>query len=82
MLVWEPPRRLAYLWHLRGDRADATEVEISFLPRGDDATEVRIDHRGWERLGTRGEAWRERNRAGWDTLFPWFVNACEGAANA
>jgi uncharacterized protein YndB with AHSA1/START domain len=26
--VWEPPTRLAYLWHLRRDGADATEVEI------------------------------------------------------
>src|ERR671926_95471 len=30
VLDWEPPRRLTYLWHLRFDRADATEVEISF----------------------------------------------------
>src|SRR5438132_1124532 len=28
--VWEPPRRLGYLWHIRADRADATEVEITF----------------------------------------------------
>src|SRR3954469_19561455 len=32
VLVWEPPHRLAYLWHLRFDRADATEVEITFAP--------------------------------------------------
>ena len=34
VLVWEPPRRLVYLWHLRADRADATEVEIVFTPDG------------------------------------------------
>jgi hypothetical protein len=28
--VWEPPRRLGYLWHIRTDRTDATEVEISY----------------------------------------------------
>ena len=28
--VWSPPWRLVYLWHLRRDRADATEVEIRF----------------------------------------------------
>ena len=78
VLVWEPPRRLAYLWHLRADRADATEVEIVFVPDGDGATEVRIDHRGWERLGTRGDAWRDRNRRGWETLLPWYVDICEG----
>src|ERR1044071_6958719 len=34
VLEWEPPRRLVYLWHLRADRADATEVEIVFTPDG------------------------------------------------
>jgi uncharacterized protein YndB with AHSA1/START domain len=82
VLVWEPPRRLAYLWHLRTDRADATEVEITFVPDGDGATEVRIDHRGWERLGARGDAWRERNRRGWDTLLPWYIDICEGDSHA
>ena len=50
VLAWEPPRRLAYLWHLGTDRGRATEVDISFA--GDaDATTVTIVHRGWERLG-------------------------------
>jgi uncharacterized protein YndB with AHSA1/START domain len=81
VLVWEPPRRLVYLWHLRTDRADATEVEITFAPDGDSATEVRIDHRGWDRLGGRADAWRDRNRRGWETLLPWYVDFCEGATN-
>ena len=33
VLEWDPPRRLAYRWHLRQDREDATRVEISFAPR-------------------------------------------------
>jgi len=73
--VWEPPTRLGYLWHLRRDRADATEVEIRFLPSGADATRVEIEHRGWERLGDQGQAWRDANRAGWDGLLPHFVAA-------
>ena len=32
IVAWEPPRRLVYVWHLRFDRADATEVEITFAP--------------------------------------------------
>ncbi len=50
VLVWEPPHRLAYLWHLRFDRRDATEVEITFTDEHG-ATTVNIVHRGWERLG-------------------------------
>jgi uncharacterized protein YndB with AHSA1/START domain len=50
VLAWEPPGRLAYLWHLGTDRGRATEVDISFT--GDAAaTTVTIVHRGWERLG-------------------------------
>jgi uncharacterized protein YndB with AHSA1/START domain len=73
--TWEPPRRLGYLWHLRRDRADATEVEIRFIDRGDSTTRVEIEHRGWERLGADGESWRERNHAGWATLLPHFLAA-------
>ena len=71
--VWEPPHRLGYLWHLRRDRADATDVEITFVER-DGSTLVEIEHRGWERLGTDGPVWRERNRDGWSTLLPHFVH--------
>ena len=74
--LWEPPTRLGYLWHLRRDRADATEVEIRFLPRSG-GTRVEIEHRGWERLGAEGETWRDRNRGGWATLLPHYVAAVE-----
>jgi uncharacterized protein YndB with AHSA1/START domain len=72
--IWEPPTRLGYTWHLNRDRADATEVEIRFIPRGASTT-VEIEHRGWERLGAEGEDWRDRNRAGWATLLPHYVVA-------
>ena len=75
--AWEPPRRLAYLWHLRFDRSDATEVEITFE---DDAagagTAVTIVHRGWERLGAEGPGRRERNARGWAGLLPHFEQVC------
>ena len=75
--VWEPPRRLGYLWHLRRDRADATEVEIRFVAAGE-GTQVEIEHRGWEALGAEAETWRDRNHGGWATLLPWYVAAAEG----
>ena len=77
VLEWDPPRRLAYRWHLRQDREDATHVDVSFAPTGD-GTEVTIVHSGWERLGMRGEGLRERNRRGWGGLLPHHVSACTG----
>jgi uncharacterized protein YndB with AHSA1/START domain len=75
VLAWEPPHRLVYLWHLRFDRADATEVEITFGAAGD-GTAVRIVHRGWERLGARGPERRERNRRGWEGVLERYRVAC------
>lgn len=34
-MVWEPPLRLAFSWHLRAERADATDVSITFVDGGD-----------------------------------------------
>lgn len=73
--AWEPPRRLAYLWHIRRDRAHATDVEITFVDRGDGTTRVEIVHSGWERLGTEGPTWRDANRGGWAGLLPAFLAA-------
>jgi len=77
--VWEPPRRLVYLWHMRADRSDATEVEITFVDQGDATTRVDIEHRGWERLGARGPNWRDANQSGWNGLLPYFMTACSGS---
>jgi hypothetical protein len=53
---WKPPARLAYLWHIYGEREDATTVTIV--------------HRGWERLGARGEELRRGNRQGGTACSP------------
>jgi hypothetical protein len=75
--IWEPPGRFGYLWHLRRDRADATEVEIRFVDAGDGTTRIEIEHRGWEALGADAQTWRDRNHGGWATLLPRFVTAAE-----
>ena len=71
--AWEPPHRLVYQWHINADRSDATEVEITFTDQPDGATQVEIEHRGWERLGAAGAIRRDRNRAGWDAVLPHFT---------
>ena len=73
--AWEPPTRFGYLWHLRRDRSDATDVEIRFVPLGADRTTVEIVHSGWERLGADGRDWRDRNMGGWQSLLPHYLEA-------
>ena len=75
MLAWEPPHRLACLWHLRRDRADATEVEVTFAP-DERGTAVTIVHRGWQRLDAKGPERRERNARGRAGLLPHYRAAC------
>lgn len=79
ILVWEPPRRFVYSWFLRRTPAEATEVEIRFIATGSDATRIEIEHRGWERLGSEGPSWRDRNRGGWDSLLPHYLAAVSAA---
>ena len=73
--AWEPPSRIAYLWHLRQDRDDATEVQITFAPARPTGTRMSIEHRGWERLGAGGADQRKRNEHGWAHLLPHFKAA-------
>jgi hypothetical protein len=75
--LWDPPTQLAYLWHLGADPTAATEVEIRFVAQGAATTRIEIEHRGWERLGEAAGQWRDRNRAGWDTLLPHFLAVIE-----
>jgi uncharacterized protein YndB with AHSA1/START domain len=79
VVVWEPPSRLVYSWHLRRSPEEATEVEIMFRAVGDAATRVEIEHRGWERLGAEGQTWRDRNAGGWATLLPHYERAVQTA---
>lgn len=55
VLTWEPPARVVLTWQVSAtwtyDPALATELEIRFTPVGDDATEVRLEHRGLEQYG-------------------------------
>ena len=74
ILEWEPPRRLAYRWHLRQSPAAATRVEISFAAASG-GTAVTIVHSDWHHL-----AQRERNERGWGGLVPRFRAAAEAGA--
>lgn len=74
--VWEPPHRVAYVWHLFFDPAEATEVDVTFHTV-DGGTEVRIEQRGFERLGEAGVLRRSNTDRAWNTITALFIEACE-----
>lgn len=75
VLDWEPPGRLRYLWHLFFDPSEATEVELTFtaVPAG---TAVRLEQRGWDKLGDAAPPRRERTGQVWGTLTGEYARAC------
>lgn len=75
VLVWDPPRRLTYLWHIYGAREEATEVDVEFAPDGD-GTAVTLTHTGWERLSATRPDLRDRNESAWSRVLPHFAGAC------
>ena len=59
ILVWEPPKRLDYLWHLFFDRSEATEITVTFTEI-EHGSRVRLVQTGFEKLGD--EIGTERRR--------------------
>ena len=59
VIDWSPPTRVRYLWHLFFQRSEATEIDVTFTAQGD-GTRVRLEQRGWERLGAAGPPRRIR----------------------
>ena len=75
LLDWEPPNRLRLRWHLFFDPSEATEVEITFRAGGG-GTVVRLEQRGWDRLGEAGRPRRERTGQVWAMLAERYTAAC------
>jgi uncharacterized protein YndB with AHSA1/START domain len=76
VLEWDPPNRLRYLWHLFFDPSEATEVEVTFNEAGE-GTVVRLEQRGWDRLGEAGPPRRTKTEQVWTLIGTRFVEACE-----
>lgn len=69
VLAWEPPHRLLLAWRLNAQLAYdpnfETEVEITFKDTGTGTTEVRLEHRNFERFGQDAENIRAMLDSGW-----------------
>jgi uncharacterized protein YndB with AHSA1/START domain len=82
ILVWEPPHRFVMSWDINGnwkpDASVSSEVEVRFLPDGENATRVELEHRKFEQMG--GEAGAKMRKdvdGGWPALLERFKQAAE-----
>ena len=78
--VCEPPRRLVFSWVLEAP-ADATEVEIVFEAKGENACAMRLVHRGWE-THSKGEDIRNAYDNGWVGVVDRFAAGATQAGSA
>jgi hypothetical protein len=66
--IWEPPGRFAVSWKVNPEALAATAWEVRFIPDGDDATRVELDHRGWDALGEAADESFANYETGWDLV--------------
>jgi uncharacterized protein YndB with AHSA1/START domain len=65
ILAFEPPARLVFAWlisarwDIEDDPANASEVEIRFVPEAEDRTRVVLEHRHLDRHGAGWESVRD-----------------------
>jgi uncharacterized protein YndB with AHSA1/START domain len=64
--AWEPPRRVAYTWHLHRAVDTAQQVEVRFTEAGGGMTLVELTHSGWEKLGEQAKTTRDNYNRGWE----------------
>ena len=74
VLAYEPPTRVVFSWdinlrwQLETDLEKTSEIEVRFIPEGDDRTRVELEHRN---LDLHGDGWENMRGAvaspgGWD----------------
>jgi uncharacterized protein YndB with AHSA1/START domain len=66
--LWEPPRRVRFLWHPSRPRENHQDVELTFTPNGG-GTRVELVSWGWERWGKGAKGARRGYRMGWGYVF-------------
>jgi uncharacterized protein YndB with AHSA1/START domain len=68
VLVWQPPKRVAFSFHPGRDDKEAQTVEVTFsaAPEG---TIVVLTHSGWEKLTANARQARDSYSQGWEGVF-------------
>ncbi len=58
VLIWNPPRHMAYSWYLGSSAEQSTHVDVRFSATAEGFTRLDITHRGPELIG---ELWARTN---------------------
>jgi uncharacterized protein YndB with AHSA1/START domain len=74
VVAFESPVRIVLAWKPNDRPEPPTEVEILFEADGD-GTVVKLEQRGWKKLGARAAAAREGYDGGWELPLERFVAA-------
>ena len=82
IVAWEPPQRFVMTWDINSqwqpDSTVSSEVEVSFIAEGANATRVELEHRKFEQLGAEpGEKMRKDVNGGWPGLLERFKSEAE-----
>jgi uncharacterized protein YndB with AHSA1/START domain len=83
VLVFEPPERVVFAWHLNAqyqfdpDPEHASEVEVRFIAEGPSQTRVELVHRGFERHGEGADGVRGGVDSGWSYCLDLYTKAID-----
>jgi uncharacterized protein YndB with AHSA1/START domain len=88
VLAYDPPDRIVFSWdinprwQIESDLDRASEVEVRFVPQGDDRTRVELEHRHLDRHGEGWEGLREgvAGDQGWPLYLARYAEQVAGAA--
>lgn len=75
--LWDPPRRVKFMWHPSRDPSTAQEVDLEFISEASGTT-LQLVSSGWERWGQGAR----RARRGYDVGWGYVLNVWAGRRTA
>jgi uncharacterized protein YndB with AHSA1/START domain len=88
VVIWQPGERLLVTWEINGEwKSDSrleftSEVEVRFIAESAGRTRVELEHRGFERMESGGQAMRDGVDNGWPEILNGYAGLCSRKASA